>query len=316
MTYSKPQIKVEEEILKDLMTIIETNKNKSPWHKPWTPTNSGIHTNFLTGHEYSGANPLLLGMYMFSRDQDLPLWAGYSQAKKEGFIVKKGSKCARILRPNLLKIELKDSEGKAILDKEGNQEFIIKTRFKGATVFNIQDMQGKDTKSQEKLDKIISDFKALCIKTSKPLDERCKLAHDRLMIFKDQLEGGLKHGSDSAFYRPSLDMVVMPDRETFKSDEAYLSTLAHEFSHATGNSKRLNRAWLKNYSKRSNRAFEELTAEFSSLLISNRLQISCDTQNHISYFESWLSALDGKASNLMKVFSSAVKAADLVVGEQ
>ena len=85
MTYSKPQIKVEEEILKDLMTIIETNKNKSPWHKPWTPTNSGIHTNFLTGHEYSGANPLLLGMYMFSRDQDLPLWAGYSQAKKEGF---------------------------------------------------------------------------------------------------------------------------------------------------------------------------------------------------------------------------------------
>ena len=67
-------------------------------------------------------------------------------------------------------------------------------------------------------------------------------------------EGGLKHGSDSAYYKPSLDMVVMPDRSTFKNDEAYLSTLAHEFSHATGSTNRLDRAWLKGYSKRSNRA--------------------------------------------------------------
>ena len=317
MAFSKPQIKVEEQILEDLMNIINSNKNKSPWHKPWTPTNQGNHTNFLTNHEYSGANPLLLEMYMLSRGQDLPLWAGYSQAKQQNFIVKKGAKCARILRPNLIKIDLKDENGKPILDKDGNQEFIIKTRFKGATVFNIQDMQGKDSKSQAKLDKIIQNFKSDCTKKAKPLAKRCKLAHDRLMIFKDQLEGGLKHGSaDSAYYRPSLDQVVMPDKESFKNDEAYLSTLAHEFSHATGSTKRLNRAWLKGYSKRSNKALEELTAEFSSLLISNRLQISCDTQNHVSYFESWIGALDGKASNLMKVFSSAVKAADLVVGEQ
>ena len=235
MAFSKPQIKVEEQILEDLMNIINSNKNKSPWHRPWTPTNQGNHINFLTNHEYSGANPLLLEMYMFSRGQDLPLWAGYSQAKQQNFIVKKGAKCARILRPNLIKIDLKDENGKPILDKDGNQEFIIKTRFKGATVFNIQDMAGKDSKSQAKLDKIIQDFKSNCTKKAKPLAKRCKLAHDRLMIFKDQLEGGLKHGSaDSAYYRPSLDQVVMPDRSTFKNDEAYLSTLAHEFSHATG----------------------------------------------------------------------------------
>ena len=212
MAFSKPQIKVEEQILEDLMNIINSNKNKSPWHKPWTPTNQGNHINFLTNHEYSGGNPLLLEMYMFSRGQDLPLWAGYSQAKQQNFIVKKGAKCARILRPNLIKIDLKDENGKPILDKDGNQEFIIKTRFKGATVFNIQDMAGKDSKSQAKLDKIIQDFKSDCTKKAKPLAKRCKLAHDRLMIFKDQLEGGLKHGSDSAYYRPSLDQVVMPER--------------------------------------------------------------------------------------------------------
>ena len=106
MAFSKPQIKVEEQILEDLMNIINSNKNKSPWHRPWTPTNQGNHTNFLTNHEYSGANPLLLEMYMFSRGQDLPLWAGYSQAKQQNFIVKKGAKCARILRPNLIKIDV------------------------------------------------------------------------------------------------------------------------------------------------------------------------------------------------------------------
>ena len=54
---------------------------------------------------------------MFSRGQDLPLWAGYSQAKQQNFIVKKGAKCARILRPNLIKIDLKDENGKPILDR-------------------------------------------------------------------------------------------------------------------------------------------------------------------------------------------------------
>ena len=39
-------------------------------------------------------------------------------------------------------------------------------------------------------------------------------------------------------------------------------------------------------------------------------------ESYSQNFESWINALDGKASNLMKVFSSAVKAADLVVGEQ
>ena len=50
MAFSKPQIKVEEQILEDLMNIINSNKNKSPWHRPWTPTNQGNHTNFLTNH--------------------------------------------------------------------------------------------------------------------------------------------------------------------------------------------------------------------------------------------------------------------------
>ena len=62
-----------------------------------------------------------------------------------------------------------------------------------------------------------------------------------------------------------------------------------------------------------------MTAEFAAVLISNRLQITCNTQNHAAYLSSWAKAIkDSKSPSqqLMKVFSNAVKAADLVIGEQ
>ena len=136
------------------------------------------------------------------------------------------------------------------------------------------------------------------------------------MTFKDELEGGLNHGSDSAYYRDDIDSVTMPNREDFKNDEAYLSTLAHEFAHATGHKDRLNRKWLNEYSKY--RPQEELVAEFSAVLIANRLQITCDTQNHASYLGGWASRIkDSKnpAQELFKVFAYSSKAANTILGE-
>ena len=89
---------------------------------------------------------------------------------------------------------------------------------------------------------------------------------------------------NQAYYMDSSDQVVMPERTSFTSDEEYLSTLAHEFSHASGHKDRLNRKWLNEY--RTYRGLEELTAEFSSVLIANRLQITCNTKNHAAYILS------------------------------
>ena len=315
-TSKKPRVKVEEEILKDVINALENRTSDiSPWRKPWKPDNQGIHQNFLTGHHYTGSNPIILELYMWSKGQDLPLWIGYGQAKEQGWVVKKGSKAARILRPNPFKIDLTNEDGSPKLDKEGNQEFIMKVSFKGATVFNVSDIEGKDQKSQEKLDAKLAEFKNQSIKSARPLKDRCKQALERLMTYSEGLEGGLHHAGDRAFYRSSQDLVNMPRRESFENDEAYLATLAHEFSHSTAHKTRLDLPIGNTFGSKPY-ALEELRAEFASMLITNRLQISCDTQNHVAYFDSWIKALDGKASNLMKVFSNAVKAADLVVGEQ
>ena len=60
MTISqKPRVKVEEEILNDFMRILEENKDsRNPWSKPWNPSSSEGHINFLTGNRYQGMNVL------------------------------------------------------------------------------------------------------------------------------------------------------------------------------------------------------------------------------------------------------------------
>ena len=316
-TEKKPSVKVEDQILADFMELLDSDKLDTCWSKPWTNTESKGQHNFLTGNSYTGANPIILQMYMTLRGQTLPMWIGYGQAKKDfNCIPKKGSKAAKILRPNLLKIDLKNEDGSPKLDKAGNPDFYMKLTFKGASVFNIEDLVGLDDKGQAKLDKAIADFKKECNKEARPLSERCKAAHDRLMIFSKDLKGGLIHGGDQAYYQDQLDHVVMPERASFTSDEEYLSTLSHEFSHATGHKDRLNRKWLNEY--RTYRGLEELTAEFSSVLIANRLQITCNTKNHVAYISGWAKSVKNAknpSQALMKVFSNAVKASNLVIGE-
>ena len=315
-TSKKPTVKIEDAILADFMELLDNQQLDNVWTKEWTSSKSQGHINFLTGHAYSGANPIILEMYQTLRGQDLPLWVGYGQAKKDlNCIPKKGSKAAKILRPNPIKIDLKNEDGSPKLDKEGTQEFIMKVTFKGASVFNISDLVGLDDKAQSKLDKIIDSFKADCKKSERPLSERCKNAYDRLMIYSKDLKDGVKHRGDKAYY--TEDYVVMPPRESFVNDEAYLATLAHEFAHSTGTKDRLNRKWFHEYG--TYRGLEEMTAEFTAVLISNRLQITCNTQNHAAYLSGWAKAVKNSKSPsqaLMKVFSNAVKAADMIIGEQ
>jgi len=316
-TAKKPSVKVEDQILADFMELLDSDKLDACWSKPWTNTESKGQHNFLTGNSYTGANPIILQMYMTLRGQTLPMWCGFGQAKKElNCIPKKGSRSAKILRPNLIKIDLKNEDGSPKLDKAGNPDFYMKLTFKGASVFNIEDLVGLNDKGQAKLDKAIADFKAECNKEARPLSQRCEEAHKRLMVFSKDLKGGLIHGGDQAYYQDQLDHVVMPERSSFINDEEYLSTLSHEYSHATGHKDRLNRKWLNEY--RTYRGLEELTAEFSSVLIANRLQITCNTKNHAAYISSWAKSVKNAknpSQALMKVFSNAVKAANLVIGE-
>ena len=104
MSYPKP----EEVLLSDLLQLFNDPQAKPAWRKPWTATAQSQHKNLVTGAEYSGANPLVLELYAALRGHTTPLWLGSGQAKKIGCFPKKGSKAARILRPQLNQYEKTD----------------------------------------------------------------------------------------------------------------------------------------------------------------------------------------------------------------
>jgi len=130
----------------------------------------------------------------------------------------------------------------------------------------------------------------------------------------------IKHGSAIAFYRPSDDIVSMPEMEYFTSSEAYFSVLLHELSHSTGSLSRLARKSLIDnkgmHASRQTYAEEELVAEMSASFLNAHAGIlETEFENSASYISGWLSALkqpDAK-SWIIRAASQAQKAADYIL---
>ena len=66
-TSKKPAVKIEDAILADFMELLDNQQLDNVWTKEWTSSKSQGHINFLTGHAYSGANPIILDMYQTLR---------------------------------------------------------------------------------------------------------------------------------------------------------------------------------------------------------------------------------------------------------
>ena len=297
MNGKKSQVKPEELIVNELIQAIESGNTKL-WRKEWTV--KGGFRNLLTGHEYQGGNPALLCLQSSIRNWHLPLFIGAGQARSINCLPKKGSRSARILQPLLREFETKE------LDENGDAKKAQYMSYKCVPVFNVQDIRGLDNQASKKLEQLIDD----AVLTAKPreLDVRVKEAHDRLFQWEKQVT--TIKGGDRAYYRESSDEIVIPKRYNFKNDESYLATYAHECIHSTKHKSRL---------QRNNLSYpnEELVAELGAYIVCNRLQISnLDTMNHAAYLESWCPMLKSDPKILFKSLANAVKAADLVIGEQ
>ena len=117
-----------------------------------------------------------------------------------------------------------------------------------------------------------------------------------------------------AYYSPTLDTVVMPERRQFESPGAYRSTLLHEIAHATGHPKRLGRELGGGFGSEGY-AREELVAELSSAFLSAATGIQRVDDSHAQYIGSWLKALHGKdgKDELYAAARDANKATDYVL---
>lgn len=280
-----------EERRKLVEKIIENMKNgdlifKKGWDinilNPQNPSSKAV---------YQGGNRLKLIEEATEKEYKDPRWITFKQAQEMGWSIKKGAKgvkCEKWIFTKKEK-ELDEETGKMVeVEKELSKPIpSYFTVFNGEQVDGIPPFKGNTINNEEKF-KIANDF----IKSSEcPIKEIAQ---------------------DKAYYLPLSDEIILPLREAFKSEEAFLRTTLHEMGHSTGHSTRLNRDQINAFGTPAY-AKEELVAELTSIFVQAKLGIKLEGEhfnNHTAYLQSWIGALQNDPNELFRAISQAEKATE------
>lgn len=270
-----------------------------PWRQPWkADRNCGTPTNVVSKKNYSGINPLLLAIASEKHGFKSRWWGTFKQWKEMGALVK--------ARPNNI---APGKWGTAIvfcrpINKtetlpDGEEKDTMFFMLKSYTVFNLDQVES------ESLDHLRAGSNPL---TSSEFDQR----HEEAERVISATWADIRHGGDKACYKPKEDIILMPEREKFISNESYYETLLHEMTHWTEHESRLN--WDRTKPDNSY-ALGELIAELGACYLMSELGIPlADTwQNSASYLQSWLKAMKGDARYIFRATAQASKAADHVL---
>lgn len=192
-------------------------------------------------------------------------WMTFKQAQDLGGHVKKGATGTPLCYANIVQ--------KESVNETGEEEVKRFSFLKSYTVFNVDQIEGLPSSYY-----------------SKVADGATRI--DSLEAFIQSTGATITEEGDRACYIPSIDAIRMPKIEAFDSPECYYATLCHELVHWTGHESRLDRKIVGGFGSKDY-AFEELVAEIGSAFLSSILGISPMTpDNHMSYIDSWLTALE------------------------
>jgi len=263
-------------------TVIDAMKaGTAPWQKPWISRGHDTPTNLQTGAAYRGLNSFYL--MLLGAAYDCNYWVGFKQARKIKGNVRKGEKSTAILAPIMRKGE--DSNG---------DKYMYPAGFRVVRVFNAMQCDG------------------LTIPTAADFEPRV-IDADALDAFAINTGANIEHGqTDQACFVPSQDLVRMPAKDQFSEAGGYYGTLLHELTHWTGHKSRLNRIKSQQAARRDY-AFEELIAELGAYYASERLGCPNEAENHASYLQSWLKALENDPKYLWQAASAAERAANYLI---
>ena len=277
-----------------IIGLIETHG--ANWTKPWSGNGgSGKRPiSVSTGKPYRGCNPLLLWAAGFSDDR----WGTYQAWQDKGCQVRAGEKGTKITFFKALDIK----------DKETGAEVTIPF-LRLISVFNAEQVEGLEPRQVPEAPESPAEA-----------DERVKAALD--FAYGTGADIRILAGSDSAFYKPTADYIVVPaitdfvGTATSSAQEAYAGTLLHELGHWTGHRTRLNRQLANSFGS-EDYAKEELVAELAATFLCSDLGISAEPRpDHAQYLASWLKALKNDKRLIVRASSQAHKAVDFLHGLQ
>lgn len=274
--------KVDKIVTDKIIALLEAGT--IPWKKPWH-TPSGQPRNMVSGKRYRGINALMTSS-MVSGYID-PNWLTKKQMDKLEFELLPDQKYTPVILYNWIE-KVSDS---------GEKKKIPFRRF--YKVYNRSQIKGSEN---------------LWAKKDKPLENWEGEAANVLEGYTQRDGSRIEHGKTGAWYKPSIDLIGMPDRVYFDTPADYWSALFHEMVHSTGSKKRLNRE-LKGYSFDSHSySQEELIAEMGSCFLLADLGIEKTIENSAAYIKGWLKELKDDRQFLIKGAQRAQKAFDYIKG--
>lgn len=285
----KPEYRhASQEVTKDIYTrVTETvinmmEKVEDKWEKPWITVGHNIMMpkNAVTNKDYNGVNVVMLWASAEMAGYTDGRWASFKQWQEKGAQVRKGEKGTPIVFYK--ELDRKKDEG----DEEKPDKFLMA---KMSFVFNAAQVDG---------------FKAPELPVIKSPAQRIE-AVER---FIQNTRAVVEYGGDRAFYRPSDDIIRLPEITRFKTTEGFQSTVLHELTHWTGAKKRLDREIVNKFGTKEY-AREELVAEIGSAFLCAKLEITKHPRkDHAQYLKSWLEVLKEDNKAIFTASSQAQKA--------
>jgi len=262
--------------------IKQLESGVAPWRKPWR---TEMPCNLISGKTYRGINIFLLGM----QGRSSKYWLTFKQANQLGGHVRAGEKASTVTFWSVGEEKLDPETGKK------SKPFLLRYY----AVFNATQIDGLETLKLGNASQPV------------PNIDVCEA------IISGMPNPPRFEASNAAWYRPTLDTVGLPSKDSFNSSEEFYSTLFHELAHSTGHTSRVGRDAIERPEAFGSDSYsrEELVAEMGSAILCGITGIAPATlQNSAVYLKTWIERLKSDSRLLVSAASAAQKASDYILG--
>lgn len=297
---------------------------KSDWRKPWFTEGALQWPRNLSGREYNGMNALMLLLHCEKEGYKIPRFCTFDCVQRLNKPDKDGQELPRVsvLRgeksfPVMLttftcihketKEKIKYDDYKKLSDNE-KKKYNVYPKMQVFRVFNVAQTNLQEARP-ELWQRLEEEYSCPKIENGEhfsfvPVDAMIK---DNLWIcpIKPQHQ-------DDAYYSISRNEIVVPEKEQFKSGEAFYGTLFHEMTHSTGAEGVLDRFKPTAFGS-PEYAREELVAELGSALVAQRYSMTKHIkEDSCAYLKGWLNELKESPQFIKTTLLDVKRAASLI----
>jgi antirestriction protein ArdC len=275
--------------------VSQLERGVRPWMQPWSAEHAAgriVRPRRFNGLPYKGINVLMLWSAAMEKGYSAPLWMTFKQALEFDAHVRKGETGSLVVYADTIT----RTETDATTGEEAERAIPF---LKGYTVFNVEQIEG-----------LPEHFYAKPEPKGEPVQRI-----ERAESFFAATHAHIVHGGSRACYIVSRDQIHMPCIDCFRDAESYYATLAHEATHWTRHSSRLDREFGRKRWGDEGYAMEELVAELGAAFLSADLDLAPELrEDHAAYIASWIKVLKNDKRAIFSAASHAQRAVDFLHG--